>query len=988
MAKLFDEQAARAARKKTIEEELPGLEGLAARDKTRIKQLHERLDQLLAPKIRATDYELSFGTKQRKRDALDDEFGSTIENPDGVTFAGLSGEGKAVPREIILSEFSARDTMMQMFKMRSSANMKNYKKQLGTLNSRVKPNDSNYWDELHHFGTRVLRGSKVAKMRAKGATDAEVLKWFNSAEGSPTRRFAESVGKKFDDDQDVLAWFDEGQDSLFKYFPDPEMRRKVIDGEDFTIGELKAAQSEYVTEGGGGLPDIVGFEIAAEQGIGNPYMRGLAANWKNITDQAFNVLGNLPETAIGRYPLGNAMNQRHLSELVQFHGIEYAKKNADKLVRQAERRALRDVKEVQFTVERYSNLAAAFEPVAPFFQAQLNTVRVWSKIVANDPSVIARAAQLWQMTDVDWDIPVGEIANADVPVWSRLMNQRVPLMGVSLNQAPEDTSFATKPRDIVEAVFQQNLTLDKVMNDDEGSPMGQTTALSFVIGQLIPQPGGPWITTPANEIIKVYETAEDLNFVENFALDVAKRVTPFGVNSSLLGLDANLPGYAKTFWAITQGDDSDKLLLKVAAVHNSRKIEWNKRGAPEGDSPTWDDSIEAAKALAVWEMAAQNVLPFGGFKTEDSNTFIRDEMRSMYDSGKNGIEVQEAIMNKYGYDYAPILTSSQNKLGNIPATMAATKWLANNEEMLGSYLQGATDKEEVSRRMEELARVIPELAYGEYDPRAASHLRNMNVPGRDRTYYDVDATADRMEYDQKVKKGWLAFNQLKAAHDLDVERMNVRHPYGPYGKDRSGKPDGSQGRLQSKRFYAKKAKTDDAYDAVMERIRKEFSEWDEEYQYGREESTKPDTAIAMHLKVRENPKLKKVLYKANPEYYATWDSFLKLRHETLVQLARAGSTKPRYDYRDAKERKDAIMERYDLGTKVLTASNTEFEEMFRHFFQAELFRKDDQGYHIPISRGHKRIPRDWTQTEREDRGMDPAAVADLSEEERKKRGFK
>lgn len=922
--KIDEKLAPMEQRRADLDSQLQDLDTHIADKEGRLQAIGEDLDTLNTKRVRGSDYGLDF---------------------QGVKFEGLTGADKAIPPEVILNNFSAQETMSMVYSLRANARERAYRKQFGYLNGRVSQSADNYYDELGHFFNRVLRGSKLAKLRLEDVDDSDFVKFFHSQEGQPLKRFAKEIGLNLDSRTDIVTWYREGMDSLHAYFPDESIRNKILTGEEVTVNELREKLSKY------DLPDVVGYEIATEHGVGSHTVKNsIGQSWDKFTSHAFNLIGNIPESNIARYPLGSAMYQRHLSELVQFHGADYARRNVDKLMRQAERRALRDVKETQYTVERYSNLASIFEPIAPFFQAQINTVRTWAKIVGNDPSVLARAMQLWDYTKGGVEIPVGEIANADVPVWSNIMD------ATGMSDVREDAKYEITPQKIAQAMLSSNSQIDALMAEDGKTP--ETTLQSLLIGQIMPQFGGPWVSPMSSEILKGYQAIGDPNFAQEFLVDLASYVSPYGADNGPLpfSLGTLTPAVYKDMLTAWQGMDSDTFAATTSAVFRSMQVDYMRRGAV-GEPPSWEEAKKQAHALFLWDAMFHFGSPFSGFERHDEYTPVRDAIKAAYDQGKDGAEVRQMVYDKFGFDYAPLLMASQDKFGGVPATMAAVKWLKSNEDLVERFLAGSTSEQQRSERMSQLQLIVPELKYGPYEQQAAALLRTMNVPGDGRQYFDADRNAVRLESNIDVSRGWEAFNQVEAVHKSELSKLDSAY----------------QTKKKDQKYYARRQKLENSFEKVLNTIKDDFKGWAEETQMLENSSIKPNFALGIIENVRSNPKLGAKLYATNPEYWATVDKFLEIRHATMVNVSKAGNLKDAYsqESKNSRLRVREVLQDYTDATNELRWKNTKFDQMFKSFFVSEIYSRDKYGEQVgPVIPYKGRwIPRAWTPNQRKKAGL-------------------
>lgn len=891
---------------------------------------------------------------ERKR-AGSYDFSVGANQGESVTAPGMLNKGpnNPIPGEAMLANLSADETASMIFTLRHDARMKAFRKALYNDNTLVTADRPEYWNALAKFANQTLMNSKLAELRLTGASDADFIKFIHSTEGEGVRRLANQLGKNLHSNQDLIDWFHSGADTLRRYFPDAEITSKILNGKAVSPEELRTRLGHLAEQGE--MPAVNGAEIVSEHGV--PQGRSAWEMFRAASQAGFVALGSVPESNLARYPLGTAFYKKHLTSLVQFHGTDFAERHMDKLVRQAQRAALRDVKEGQYTVERYSNLAAALEPAAPFFQAKLNSMRVWSTLVANDPSILARAQQLWQLTDRTFTVPTGEIVNADVPGWSQLMD------ATGMSDLPEQEQTKFDVNNIWSILLSNNPQIEKASNEFEGKgAFEQASAISYIIGQFAPQFGGPWVAPAASEIYKATAAANDPNFFQKLAAATAGYLSPYGASNSFLSLETLAPANVKSIERWVSAQKSDAFSATAMAIYVDEMVRYNKRGAPDGEMPTFDQAVEKAKALYATDLFYQLTSPFGGFEHVNENNPIRDEIKALYDQGKTGAEVREIVYTKFGMDYAPLMLPSQDKFGHVPATMKAVKWLAANRDTVSRYLLGAdgkvTDPETASYRMDQLRKLVPELqSDGSYDAKAASLLRTMDIPGMsDRQYYDkfIDPAATLIKQRQ-VQAGWLAFRQMDAAFDKRKAEIQAKYP----NMNVKGSSD-------KKKFWREFNALQDARDATVNDMTAQFPQWKDESGFMSDSTAKQSMALGVLAQMRSDKKLYAKLYADNPEYFDTVDAFIDFRTRKMQDIAMAGSTRYKYD----KEPAAAVKEeraKYEWGVKKLKAMNTQFADMFDSFFTPELYF--ERGPKVPT-------PDVWI----------PRAYTDVETKKRKKKG--
>lgn len=896
----------------------------------KLDEVAKGYDTLNAKRARSGDYSMQLGT---------------AEAP------GMLARGADNPAaDAMLLNLSADETASMIFTLRHNAREKAFRKALIRENTIVKPGNKGYWDSLAHFASNTLNGSELARLRLTGASDSEFLTYIRSPEGQGTRKLANQLGKNLHDERDLIQWFHEGAETLNRYFPDGELRQKILRGEKVTPDELRVRLGHL--EESGELPAIAGTEIIAEHGL--PSGKSVWDRWRGATQAAFVALGSVPESNLTRYPMGVALYKKHLARQVQIHGDEYVKRNMDSVVRQAERAAVRDVKEVQYTVERYSNLAASFEPVSPFFQAKANSMRVWSRLIANDPAVIARAAQLWELTDKTVDINTGAIANADVPGWSTVMD------ATGMSDVDENEQGRIDFKGIWSILLSQNPQVETAIKDAEGKDtFSEASAASLMLGAVLPQFGGPMVSPAASEIYKHFAAVESDNFfvdmIQDTLADVSGYLSPQGASNSFMSWETVAPGVLKSAERMLSQQDSDAFNATAMAIHADSMVRWARDGA-EGPQPTFAESVERAKGLYKWQMFYQLTSPFGGVEGRNELDPIRDEIKGLYDQGKSKVEIQKLVYDKYGFDYAALMLPSQDKFGGVAPTMKTVQWLQKNSDMLARYLEGSdgkvADPATASKRMSELVKLIPDLAYGEYDAKAVSLLRTMNIPGMDRQWYDsYEAPGASMTNSLETQKGWRAQNQMTAEYNKRKAKIDAKFP----NKDVKGSGD-------YKKFWNEMNDLMAARDSTISEIKSEHPVWSEDTRYFTNDTSKQSLAIGLFTQMKSDKKLWGQIESAHPEYISTVETFLDFRNRKIVDMKKAGNTRNGYD-REATAALKEERAKYEWGVDELKKSNTQFADMFDSFFQSELY--DERG--PTVATPGVWVPRAWNADEIERR---------------------
>ena len=116
---------------------------------------------------------------------------------------------------------------------------------------------------------------------------------------------------------------------------------------------------------------------------------------------AMKLLGSLPETKLLRHPFYAASYKQQQMKLVRM-AIEDGK-NLDnlsiqnKINKASHQEALKSTRETMYTIERQTNASNLLRFIMPFFPAWENTLKTWTRLVYQNPAIIAYGNALWNI---------------------------------------------------------------------------------------------------------------------------------------------------------------------------------------------------------------------------------------------------------------------------------------------------------------------------------------------------------------------------------------------------------------------------------------------------------------------------------------------------------------------------------------------------------------------------------------------------------------
>jgi len=236
-----------------------------------------------------------------------------------------------------------------------------------------------------------LGQDKLARQFLLGEDYASVLKWLKSSpEG---QAYAKSMPHMAHQPEDWVKSVAFMVDSYTK--GDMALARAAAEGK-VTPAMLRRIPVEN-------RPPVHGGQIDYSRGVG-------AANgaMSNITNGFYQIASKLPTDKLVRHPVADMLYQKRLREMVahmEAQGVRVAE-HPEKLYRAEEAARRWTVKEMDRTFKDhlFSSPQTALRFVMPFFGAWRASIARWATAIAEDPSLVARAAQGWQGLHKPFDV--------------------------------------------------------------------------------------------------------------------------------------------------------------------------------------------------------------------------------------------------------------------------------------------------------------------------------------------------------------------------------------------------------------------------------------------------------------------------------------------------------------------------------------------------------------------------------------------------------
>lgn len=626
--------------------------------------------------------------------------------------------------------------------------------------TKINPGARQYFQELA-TAARQFREDEVARMVLDGADDGQIVKWLQSTEGRGYRQNmrvakAEAPGK--------VA---QVRGMLERYFPTEQSRALVAQREP-TAGELellltrlnrgaepdeaqffskkayKKALDEWesTTAAREGLPElspIHGREVAAALG----QIKGVKAGYFKVQDQLFELLGSMPESTLVRHPFYAEVWDRRMQQLIKIaddQGRDIDEALLAKMNRSAHRTALTSTNEVLFTIERYSNPAYFLRWVMPFYAAWENSAKVWTRLVANDPSILARA-------NILWNIP------------SRL-GMVVDENGDPVEAAPMDFLTGSPNRFIV---------LPKVLGDRVTALTGGTP-VKIPLGSLnVVTPGetpwlpgmGPLVTVPVGTFLvnKPDWQAAARNFLGD---TLYNQIAPFGQPQTIGDV---VPPWIRKTYERWQGEGNDAYLATAAAMMQTAMVDWYRSGGNPEDMPDMDSVLQRANDFYLWSAIFSLTLPVSTTRTSPYQVQIDDWRRLLQDDTLDYQDKIATFIHKWGDDYTPL-------------TVSTSKSIASNLSPDQDHYEVLTKYDRLARELYEtvdpstvgiLAATAP---VGEFDSGVYTWLQSHGPEGADDTYRGRKNPMD-MQQSILMSNAWRDYRLSKTKLDVELAKRKA-----------------------------------------------------------------------------------------------------------------------------------------------------------------------------------------------------------------------
>lgn len=329
----------------------------------------------------------------------------------------------------------------------------------------LRPDAPNYWEELAGIANRQFRNSKVLKFMAQGKSDEFILAFLRSKEGRIEMAKINWADTALRNEwgQGPEGYLSKIKDSYGRYLPTDEAKslwlRAVAENKQVTAQQLQAAiptqkagvihgriweeikekttieklvdlrpfsdeKGSSFVAGAGGAAAFGGGDFTSLGGVVGGVAGAVLGNkWTAFTQKAFKYLGSLPEDAFIRHPFANVLYEGEMARMLSRQIVDKEALRPDTIARMqtaARKYALRETRSLLYSIIRKSSAANTLVVLSPFAQAQLHTLKAWSRIGYERPERLGRLASVYAR------VQMAEFTEQDPITGKRYVTMKMP----------------------------------------------------------------------------------------------------------------------------------------------------------------------------------------------------------------------------------------------------------------------------------------------------------------------------------------------------------------------------------------------------------------------------------------------------------------------------------------------------------------------------------------------------------------------------------
>lgn len=534
------------------------------------------------------------------------------------------------------------------------------------LHADINPTHPNYGAAYERAVNTQMGNDPAARMLLAGRSVDDVLAWVrNTKEG---RGYVERLGPNGahiyetvhlqSAAVDTYAPMIEGKEAASK-----ALRKKILNHE-ATHAEFKELMGDLP------MPDVHAATI------GGAFGGGPADMLRKAADSVFKRLADIPGDKLVRFPFAAAARERHLNALTEIAHARYADKGQfipasllHGIEKEANARALTDVKRTLYDASAKHDLARMFDLVIPFGNAIGDSYTKWGRILRKDPTVPIKLAKIWYTPD-----RAGLVEDQDG-------NQKVWENGQYVWYAPGNPVTGERGEKLPAGFDPREQYVKFQLPDGIAPDSLEGAKLSMVLNKdtfntfaALPT-GGPIVAIAADKFALNNPEFADNAFVKRFIL-------PYGASAN--AWKAAVPGSLRLAWEAFGQEDADAPVNDALAIYQAELI--RKSQGERATMPTFEEARSKAadlRGLRFWVYMAG---ASSQFKTPYQPYVDYYRMLLQQEKGDR-TAAQSRFYDDVGEEFFILTASVSRNNAGIPATTSA--WKASKK--WGDLIEGNPD---------------------------------------------------------------------------------------------------------------------------------------------------------------------------------------------------------------------------------------------------------------------------------------------------------
>lgn len=505
---------------------------------------------------------------------------------------------------------------------------------------------------------------------------------------------------------------------MYQYFPDPEVRARLLDDADVTPAELQKLM---------GLRDDLSPVHSGALSFQNKGKVTRAIN--NALNTIWRNLATKPEDRFGRFPYFDRQwrtNVQADARLLREQGQELTVDVVNNLRAAAASRALKDLENTFYNIRRYSNPVYALRYLVGFPGAYFNSLYRYGRLAYRNPGRAFIGANMYSGAYQTFGVDENGERTQD---WTKVKNLVIPVPEEVQKVIPIDPQVTLSTR-----------TVDYI-----------SSAPTFL----------PIVTMPVSSVLRYKPTANEW-IKKEMGDDFYRTMFPFNqpsvdnqIKAGPLVLDPMFAGWELDL--ITALNPTDEDFIQAAdQIYLFELSEWERTGKT-GKPPSFEDAAKSARNFWFGKSFFK-FLGMSGLGAQPQGQMWRDEwlrFKQMYPGDTQG--ARQAFIDQHGEAYKYFTYSTSDYRVYMPSNTNAYNRLQEHGDLANSL-------REINPDDPALASIMFWGADGEFDRAIYNWMAENSLPGDDqplRSKLDPAEIQDR----QAAEQSWAMYNASVAKRD-------------------------------------------------------------------------------------------------------------------------------------------------------------------------------------------------------------------------------